>query len=116
MLIIQEVLRQFGITHRYKGLEHVAFAIELAVANSTRLEAVIKEIYMQTAAHYGCRWTAVERNIRTVSTRAWQVNPQALSKLAGYPLSTAPTASEFIEIFANFFSRQYRAQSGTQKR
>lgn len=59
MTTIQETLRLFGITRCYKGFKHTAFAIALAVSGEERLEAVTKEIYMETASHFGCKWTAV---------------------------------------------------------
>lgn len=49
MMSIQETLRLFGITRCYKGFLHTAYAIQLAVENENRLEAVTKEIYMETA-------------------------------------------------------------------
>src|SRR5699024_12598375 len=51
-----------------------AYAIYLAVQDESRLEAVTKEIYMGTASHFNCNWTAVERNIRTAVARAWRIN------------------------------------------
>ena len=102
---IQEILRSFGITPRYKGYKHITYAIYLAVTENDRLEAVTKEIYMETAAHFGCSWTAVERNIRTSVARAWKINPRLLSQMAGYPLAVSPTASEFIEIVSSYLIR-----------
>ena len=75
MTIIQDTLRLFGITRCYKGFLHTAYAIYLAVQDESRLEAVTKEIYMATASRFHCRWTAVERNIRTAVARAWKINP-----------------------------------------
>jgi len=105
MTTIQNVLRPFGITRCYKGFEYTVYAIHLAVTESERLESVKKGIYMETASHFGCRWTAVERNIRTVVSRAWQVNPELLNEMAGYPLDVSPTASEFIEIISSYIIR-----------
>lgn len=62
MMSIQETLRLFGITRCYKGFLHTAYAIQLAVENENRLEAVTKEIYMETAFHstvLGLRWNAI---------------------------------------------------------
>lgn len=102
---IQEILRQLGITRCYKGFKHTKFSIALAVSDESRLEAVTKEIYMETASHFHCKWTAVERNIRTAVKRAWQVNPGLLAEIAGYPLNAPPTASEFVEIIASHVIR-----------
>lgn len=59
-MTIQEILRRLGITRCYKGFKHTEFAIALAVSNEERLEAVTKEIYMETASRFHCKWTAVE--------------------------------------------------------
>jgi len=105
MTTVQDALRLFGITRCYKGLKHTAYAIELAVQEESRLEAVTKEIYTETASHFGCKWTAVERNIRTAVARAWKVNRPLLLEMAGYPLTGIPTASQFIEILASYILR-----------
>ena len=103
---IQSMLRCFGITRCYKGFAHMAYAIFLAVQDENRLTAITKEIYMEVAAHFHCNWTAIERNVRTAVSRAWQVNPELLRAVAGYPLDAAPTASEFIEIMATYVQKQ----------
>lgn len=105
MTAIQDILRLLGVTSCYKGFNHTVYAIQLAVTDDTRLETITKGIYMETAAHFGCKWTAVERNIRTVVLRAWQINPELICEMAGYPLDTAPTASQFIEIVSSHVIR-----------
>ncbi len=111
MTTIQDTLRLFGITRCYKGFKHVEFSVALAVSEEERLEAVTKEIYMETASHFNCKWTAVERNIRTAAARAWKVNRPLLCKMAGYPLNCSPTASEFIEIITSYLIRSSQPQS-----
>lgn len=111
MAVIEDILRSFGINRCYKGFDHVAYAILLAVNNCGCLTAVTREIYMETASHFGCEWPAIERNIRTVVGRAWKLNPTLLSQMAGYSLTRMPTASEFIEIIASYIIRTSRPQS-----
>ena len=110
MTVIQDTLCLFGITRCYKGFLHTAYVIRLAVEDEDRLEAVTKEIYMETAFHFNCTWTAVERNIRTTVARAWKINRPLLAKIAGYPLACTPTASEFIEILASYILRSSQPQ------
>ena len=110
MTAIQDTLRLFGITRCYKGFYHTAYAIYLAVCDESRLEAITKEIYMETASHFNCKWTAVERNVRTAVARAWKINRPLLLEMAGYPLACAPTASEFIEILASYILRSSQPQ------
>ena len=105
MTTIQDTLRSFGITRCYKGFQYAAYAIQLAVEDESRLEAITKEIYEETAEHFGCNGAAVERNIRTVVERAWKINSRLLREIAGYNLDHIPTASEFIEIMATHILR-----------
>ena len=107
---IQSMLRCFGITRCYKGFAHMAYAIFLAVQDENRLTAITKEIYMEVAAHFHCNWTAIERNVRTAVSRAWQVNPELLRAVAGYPLDAAPTASEFIEMLASYIQSLHKGR------
>lgn len=110
MMAIQNILRQLGITRCYKGFNHTAYAIYLAVQDEGRLVAVTKDIYMETASHFDCKWTAVERNIRTAAERAWKVNRPLLCEMAHYPLACTPTASEFIEILTSYILRSSQPQ------
>ena len=105
MTTVQDTLRLFGITRCYKGFKYTSYAIYLVVQDESRLEAVIKEIYIETASHFNCKWTAVERNIRTAVARAWRVNRPLLLEMAGYPLACTPTVSQFIEILASYILR-----------
>lgn len=111
MTFVRDILRLFGITRCYKGFQHTSYAIYLAVQNEFRLGAVTKEIYMPTASRFNCKWTAVERNIRTAVARAWKVNRPLLFEMAGYPLTCTPSASEFIEIVASYIIRSSLPQA-----
>jgi len=110
MLSTQDILRSVGITRCYKGFKHTAYAIDLAITDEDRLENVVQQIYMEAASHFGCKWTAIERNIRTAVSRAWRINSQLLCQMAGYPLTAEPTASEFIEIISSYISRYCQPQ------
>ena len=111
---VQDILRSLGITRCYKGFKHTEYAICLAIQDESRLEAITKEIYMETAAHFECNWTAVERNIRTAVSRAWSVNPGLLCQMAGYPLESEPTSSQFIEIISSYTIRSQPPQAQLQ--
>ncbi len=110
MTAVQDILRSFGITRCYKGFKHTEYAICLAIQDESRLEAITKEIYMETAEHFECNWTAVERNIRTAVSHAWSVNPDLLCQMAGYPLESEPTSSQFIEIISSYIIRSHQPQ------
>lgn len=105
MINVQNTLRHFGITRCYKGFHQASYSIWLALNDEMRLHSITQQIYMETAVYFNCKWTAVERNIRTAAARAWNINPDLLCQMAGYPLSDVPTASEFIEIITSYLLR-----------
>ena len=110
MTAVQVILRALGITRCCKGFKHTEYAICLAIQDKSRLEAITKEIYMETADHFECSWTSVERNIRTAVSRAWSFNPDFLCQIAGYPLKTEPSASQFIEMVSSYIIRSHQPQ------
>lgn len=64
-------LRTLGITANYKGYKQAAWAIHLALDDERRLDDISKEIYQPIAQLFFCYINSVERNLRTVSRRAW---------------------------------------------
>lgn len=105
MTRIYDVLRAFGITRRFRGCRIAAEAVSIVLENEESLHAMTSEVYAVIAVKEQCTWYAVERNLRTVILYAWKKNRNLLIKMAGYPLEAPPTATEFIEILANFVKR-----------
>ena len=106
---IKNRLRPLGIVHTSKGYHRVVTCIQLAVENENRLEAITKEIYMEAADLCECDWRCIERNIRIVVKRAWDVNRPLLEDIAGYPLDKQPSAGEFLELITNNILRDEEA-------
>lgn len=104
-MYIQDILRKLGVTCNYRGYKNTVIAVNLIVNNMDRLEAVTKEVYYEVARQCGCKWSSVERNIRTVVQRVWRINPKMLIEMAGYPMTEPPTVSEFLEIISNYIMR-----------
>ncbi len=102
---IYDELQSLGITANYAGYKQAALAIEFALLDEDRLNHVTKEIYWPVADSVGCKRCDIERNIRTVSHRAWKVGRKRLIEIARYNLPAAPTASEFISILASHIRR-----------
>lgn len=74
-------LRTLGITANYKGYKQAAWAIHLALDDERRLDDISKEIYQPIAQLFFCYINSVERNLRTVSRRAWTL--QRYGRYAG---------------------------------
>ena len=95
---ILDLLRPLGITERYFGVRQLIQAVEMVMENPDTIHALQKEVYDVIALQYSVSWGAIERNLRIISQRAWDTDPVYIEKLAGYPMSKRPTASQLIEI------------------
>ena len=95
---ILDLLRPLGITEKYIGVRQLIQAVEMVMENPDYINALQKEVYDVIAAQYSVSWGAVERNLRSISQKAWGTDSGYVENLAGYPMSKRPTASELIEI------------------
>ena len=95
---ILDLLRPLGITEQYIGVRQLIQAVEMVMENPDYINALQKEVLSVIAAQYSVSWGAVERNLRSISQKAWDIDSGYVEKLAGYPMSKRPTASELIEI------------------
>lgn len=102
--LIQWLLHNLGVTEEYTGFPHTVYAVQLAVSDPERLKLITKLIYPDVAGRYGTNWKAVERNIRTVVSVAWETDPLLLSELAGFHLKRKPNNGRFLAILTGFCS------------
>ena len=92
------LLRNLGISPRYRGYEIVLCALDCIAADSNCLTAFIKEICIPVSEKKHCGYATVEAEIRRTSERAWQNNPTLLMVLAERQLDHRPPALPFLEI------------------
>ena len=104
---ILDLLRPLGITERYFGVRQLIQAVEMVMENPDTIHALQKEVLSEIAAQYSVSWGAIERNLRIISQRAWDTDPVYIKKLAGYPMSKRPTASQLIEIIPHSVQRDW---------
>ena len=105
MEYIYDVLRKLGADRRYKGFKQIAYLLECSLSCENEKTQTAQLLYRDTALHFNCSDSAVEHNIRTLSCRAWKVNPALLTAMCGYPLSDTPTSTEFIKILTSYLQR-----------
>lgn len=103
--LIQWLLHSLGATENYAGFFPTVYAVQLSISDPERLGLVTKMIYPDVAGRYGTNWKAVERNIRTLVSVAWENDPLMLSELAGFPLKRKPTNAQFLSILTGFCAR-----------
>lgn len=102
---VDTILRPLGITRSMKGYRALCACLAQICEQEDRLEAVQKEIYEPVAEQQCCRWSAIQSAIRRAAKLAWEVNPEAVRKLAGYPLTGCPSAVQFLEMIYNALVR-----------
>lgn len=94
-------LQFLGITPNYRGYRQAAWAVQLALEDEERLCDLAKNIYKPIAQLFFCYPNSVERNLRTISRRAWTLQREHFQALAGHELPAPPTASAFIKILVS---------------
>lgn len=101
LLNISLALKKAGIHCRYKGYDRLVYAIYLVLENESRLEAVVKEVYMPVAERFNCSWGAVLHSLRIVGDRLW-VNNYELYEITGFKLRHPPSPADLLDIFATY--------------
>ncbi len=99
-------LCKLGICPNYTGYREMCLAIHLAMEDPARLTALVRQIYTPVGKATGKSWTAVERNLRTVIGRAWDVNPEYMVEIAGRPLNRRPETGEFLAMMWGYLTAQ----------
>lgn len=102
---IYRLIRQLGVTSKYKGYYFLAEAVKLSVEMQGRPIKITKDIYPTLARKFKSTPVNIEHNIRTVLNLCWSSGKETLNTIAGYSLRYKPTNSEFIDILAYYLSQ-----------
>ncbi len=102
---IYRLIRQLGVTSKYKGYYFLAEAVKLSVEMQGRPIKITKDIYPTLARKFKSTPVNIEHNIRTVLNLCWSSGKETLNAIAGYSLRYKPTNSEFIDILAYYLSQ-----------
>ena len=102
---MSRLIRQLGVTSKYKGYYFLAEAVKLSVEMQGRPIKITKDIYPTLARKFKSTPVNIEHNIRTVLNLCWSSGKETLNAIAGYSLRYKPTNSEFIDILAYYLSQ-----------
>ena len=91
---VYRLIRQLGMTSKYKGYYYVVDAVEMAQKIYERPVKVTKDIYPVIARKYKSTPSNVEHNIRTLVNLCWMNHKDTLED--------KPTNSEFIDILVYY--------------
>ena len=113
---IYRLIRQLGVTSKYKGYYFLAEAVKLSVEMQGRPIKITKDIYPTLARKFKSTPVNIEHNIRTVLNLCWSSGKETLNDIAGYSLRYKPTNSEFIDILAYYLSQAESAVTESYSR
>lgn len=102
---LNRILRSFGITRNLRSHQLLCDCLERIFEQEDRLGAVQKETYMPIGEMRHCDWSAVQSGVRRAAQTAWQNDPDAVQRMAGYPLDGCPSAVQFLEMLYNTIAR-----------
>lgn len=102
---INDVLRYVGITRNMNAYIILSQALTLIAEDEDRLRAVEKELYTPIADKKMYEPKAVQSTIRRASKVAWDLCPDRVQELAGYPLNGRPSAVTMLELLYNGVAR-----------
>ena len=107
---IRDALQSLSISGNYKGYFITILACELIIEDETRLYNIIKNVYSVVSQKLDCNLDNVERNIRTIIFRAWNLQRERLNEIAGYTLAEPPIVSEFLAFLSSYVMRLERQE------
>ena len=98
MITISTVIRNLGVTNKYKGYGQVIDALDERYRLDDGYFKITKDIYPSVALRHHTNSWSVEQNIRTIVRFCWENNRTELNRIAGHKLSGMPTNAEFLDI------------------
>ena len=111
-IAVRKTLDQIGVKHSLKGHRYIISAIEKALDDRSKLDHIVKVLYVEISQESNDVPSRVERAIRHAIEVTWtNGNPVAINKIFGYTVSAAkgkPTNSEFIALLTDFIDFNYK--------
>ena len=99
---VYRLIRQLGMTSKYKGYYYVAEAVMMSMELQDYPIKITKDIYPHLAKKFKSTPVNIEHDIRTLVNVCWEGNRRLLDEIAGYQLEDKPTNSEFIDMLAYY--------------
>ena len=111
---VYRLIRQLGVTSKYKGYYYVAEAIKMFMEIQDHPIKITKDIYPSLAKQFKSTPVNVEHDIRTVINVCWESNKEAmnesdaaLKRLNHLISSGMPGGKEWVEDIIEKVKRDY---------
>ena len=99
-------LRRLRIPGSIRGFDYLIYILLEVIPDPGRLMLTTKSLYPDTARAFGVSWSRVERSVRTAVSISWdRGGRETLDQMACHHLDERPTATQFIDIVADYIRR-----------
>lgn len=103
---IRSELRHLHIPGYVHGFRYLTYMLLEVVPDPSRLTLITKNLYPDAGNTFGVSTGSVERDIRTAISICWRSKGrETLAQMACHHLDERPTATEFIDIVADYIRR-----------
>mgnify|MGYP004685763649 FL=1 len=99
---VYDLLYRLGFSATNTAFFHVSYAVYLAALNPHWLVKPSQRLYPEVADQYNTNPLQVVRNIDGFACTSWHKNAAFLRSLTYRPLTTAPTAVQFLRILTHY--------------
>ena len=94
---VYRLIRQLGMTSKYKGYYYVAEAVMMSMELQDYPIKITKDIYPYLAKKFKSTPVNIEHDIRTVINVCWTANKETMDRIAYYLIQTELDAENAIE-------------------
>ena len=98
-------LLHLGVVHWTKGSKRMELAMRYMIQREDVSDMQALELYADVAKMSRCKWTAIERSLRTALTKMWRDNGLECSRLFFHStmLVERPQVSKFVYLYKREF-------------
>lgn len=107
--LIFQILNRLGLSANYLGFYQMAYALQLAQEQPSRLLLVTKLIYPDVARRFQTSQDAVERNLRTAVKVIWKADTPLLREVMGEGAWERPCTGRFLALLTTYLEGQNAA-------
>ena len=105
-----KVIRETGITTKYKGYEYLSEAVDIARHTTTKWY-ITKDIYPVVARKFDTTPQSVEHAIRTVVKAMWRRHRPRIELMMGFEVPYRPSNLEVIDMFAFYIKEKEKEEA-----
>lgn len=105
---ITNFFHTLGLSPNLKGYPYLIYVVQIAADEQGKPLPLLKDLYQETAGHFGVTPGIIAHDIRTVLRSYWSRNDgNTFSELTHYPVINSMSIKEFISVSAEYIAHQF---------